>query len=194
MPVKHLIQQTSGIYFITFTCYQWLPLIAQTNAYDAVYKWFDYLQSKQHKIGGYVIMPNHLHLLIWFAPTNKIINRIVGDGKRFLAYELVKRLETTNQTALLQQLAGAVRTSDGLRNKQHELWEPSFDWKHCRTEAFANQKLAYIHSNPCSGKWMLAASPTAYEHSSARFYMTGKHAAYTVTDIAYLLALDAGAV
>jgi hypothetical protein len=49
-----------GIYFITFTYDRWKPLIAQTTAYGAVYKWFDYLVGKGTAIIGYVMMPNHL--------------------------------------------------------------------------------------------------------------------------------------
>lgn len=35
-----------------------------TNAYDVVYKWFDYLKSKGHFINGFFLMPNHLHAII----------------------------------------------------------------------------------------------------------------------------------
>jgi hypothetical protein len=31
-------------------------------------------------------------------------------------------------------------------------------------------KLEYIHANPCSGKWRLAVSASGYAHSSAGFY------------------------
>jgi len=36
---------------------------------------------------------------------------------------------------------------------------------------------------PAGTKWKLAEDITKYEHSSARFYITGRHAAYEVTDI-----------
>ena len=38
-------------------------------------------------------MPNHVHAMISFSKTEKSINRIIGDGKRFMAYEIIKRLE-----------------------------------------------------------------------------------------------------
>ncbi len=70
MPVKLQITESDGVYFITFTCHQWLPLIAQANSYDLVYKWFDYLKRKGHYITGFVIMPNYVHALIGFWKTN----------------------------------------------------------------------------------------------------------------------------
>ena len=33
-----------------------------------------------------------------------------------------------------------------------------------------NQKLEYIHQNPCTEKWMLSKFPDDYKYSSCRFY------------------------
>lgn len=90
MAVKTTQKEKNLIYFVTFTCYNWIPLFEITNAYDLVYKWFDYLKSKGHKITGFVIMPNHFHGLIYISPTGKTINSIIGNAKRFLAYDIIK--------------------------------------------------------------------------------------------------------
>lgn len=73
---------------------------------------FDYLKLKGHKINGYVIMPNHLHVLIEFINAEKKINTIVSNGKRFLAYEIVDRLKNQKNTKTPLQLAQAVSPSD----------------------------------------------------------------------------------
>jgi hypothetical protein len=39
------IPYSEGVFFITFTCYQWLSFIEMTNGYDLEYKWFDDLQK-----------------------------------------------------------------------------------------------------------------------------------------------------
>jgi hypothetical protein len=128
-------------------------------------------------------MPNHIHVLIDFSTSVKKINTIIGDGKRFMAYDIISRLEQTGNTDILQQLEKAVSEKDKNNGKKHEVWKESFDWKYCETAKFAYQKLLYIHKNPCNGKWNLASDITKYEHSSARYYITGKHAAYEVVDI-----------
>ncbi|MFM7854986.1 MAG: hypothetical protein ACKO96_24440, partial [Flammeovirgaceae bacterium] len=64
MSVRRQITEKDGIFFITFTCARWLHLFEQAQAYDVVYKWFDYLKSKGHYVLGYVIMPNHVHALL----------------------------------------------------------------------------------------------------------------------------------
>ena len=123
MSVRLLHQNTTGgIWFINFTCFQRKPLFQLTNAYDAIYKWFDYLTEKRAAIIGYVIMPNHLHVLIGFRCADKSINKIVSNGKRFMAYEIIKRLQEQNQTDILNQLSHAVTASDQKRGKLHQVF------------------------------------------------------------------------
>jgi len=167
-----------------------MPLIELTNSYDLVYNWFDYLKSKGHYITGYVIMPNHVHALIGFQNAGKSINKIVGDGKRFIAYEIVNRLQAQNEFALLDQLNAALEPADKLRGKKHEVWEDSFDWKDCRSHFFMNQKLEYMHVNPCTSKWNLALNPAEYLHSSARFCICGEQGVYIVTNVNELDDVD----
>jgi len=190
MPVKRMITEPDGVYFITITCHQWLPLIEQTNGYDLVYNWFDHLKGKGHYVNGYVIMPNHLHALIAFRNTGQSINTIVGNGKRFMAYEIIKRLEEKGETKLLHQLNLSVEAKDRERNKKHEVWEDSFDWKECRTHKFMKQKLDYMHDNPCRGKWNLVTDVTEFVHSSAKFYLCNEQGVYQVMNYLELDDID----
>jgi REP element-mobilizing transposase RayT len=183
MPVRRDIPYNQGLFFITFTCYKWMALIEETKSYDLVYNWFDYLKKHSHRITGFVIMPNHVHALIDFSPSDKKINTVVGNGKRFIAYALIDRLKNTGKHDILKQLEKAVTVRGKEKGKQHEVWEESFDWKFCETAKFAYQKLVYMHNNPCTGKWNLATDIAKYEHSSARYYITGKHASFETADI-----------
>jgi len=136
-------------------------------------------------------MPNHVHTLIGFRDTNgKSINSIIGNGKRFMAYDLVARLKTMNQSELLSQLSSAVSEREKRIGKQHEIFEPSFDIKECYSETFIEQKLNYIHDNPCRGKWKLAQHPWEYTHSSANFYYLGEFGVYPVTSYTNLKDID----
>jgi REP element-mobilizing transposase RayT len=190
MPTRRTIIESHGVFFITITCCQWLSLIELTNGYDIVYKWFDYLKEKSNYIAGYVIMPNHLHALIAFRNNNQPINTIIGNGKRFMAYEIINRLEHLKETALLHRLYLSVEATDRKRNKNHEVWEDSFNWKECRTPKFMKQMLDYMHDNPCRGKWNLVADVTHYVHSSAKFYLTGEPGFYPITNYLNLEDID----
>lgn len=190
MPVKRTIPYTEGIFSITFTCTRWLSLIEKVNGYDIIYNWFDYLKNKGHFIIGYVIMPNHVHVMIAFKKCNQSINTIIGNGKRFMAYEIIKRLENNNETELLDQLRDKVETARKANAKLHNVWELSFDWKHCESVSFIEQKLHYFHNNPNKGKWNLRENPVEYVHSSAKFYITVEQGIFHVTNYALLADID----
>ena len=166
-------QNSNSFYFITFTCHKWLNLFQETNAYDTVYKWFDHLFSKNIYVTGYVIMPNHVHVLLYFPSMPKSLNTIVGNGKRFMAYEIIKRLEESGREELLDVLHGDVKKREAKKGQIHKVFEDSFDAKQCYSEEFIFQKLNYIHHNPVSKKWNLVTDFTDYEHSSASFYEKG---------------------
>ncbi|MFT3945338.1 MAG: hypothetical protein QM763_00075 [Agriterribacter sp.] len=188
MPVRRQISEPFGIYSITFTCARWLHLFPVTNTYYAVYNWFDFLKLQGHYIVGYVIMPNHVHSIIGFINAGKSINTIVGNGKRFMAYELVSQLEQQNHHSILIQLEQWVNNTDKARNKNHEVFEPSFDHKACISIEFIEQKLHYIHMNPCRWNPPLVAQPEEYIHSSAKYYITGEQGVYEVCN--YMLLQD----
>ena len=190
MPVQRQMLYNNGIYFITYTCYNWLSLLDITNSYDLVYKSFDYLKNQGHYIAGYVIMPNHLHTLIAFQEIGRDLNKLIGDSKRFMAYEIVSRLEAGNNEKILKQLSEGVTVSEKKRGKLHEVWKDSFDWKLCDTNEMIEQKLDYMHNNPCTGKWKLVENPVDYIHSSAKYYITGEQGIYRVTNYMELEDID----
>ena len=190
MAVKQQISVADGTFFITITCFNWLHLFEISNAYDCVYKWFNFLRKDGHYINGYIIMPNHLYALISFSNTAKNINIIIGNGKRFMAYDIVERLQETNNDIILAKLSNAIKPSDKKRGKLHEVFEDSFDNKECFTKKFILQKLDYIHWNPCSGKWNLAPCPDEYLHSSAGFYFKGVQGIFPIDDIMQMMDID----
>jgi len=127
-------------------------------------------------------MPHHVHALIAFKNSGKNINTIVGNGKRFIAYDLVERLKGGGFSEVLESLKGWVNSTDRSRNKKHEVFEPSFDWKECNSEFLVEQKLNYIYENASKGESRLVESPADYEHSSAAFYILGKNEGVRITN------------
>src|SRR5690606_41160923 len=101
----HRKHENGEIYFVTFTCYKWLPLIQLSNSYHSFYHFFRHLKEISVPLWGYVIMPNYFHGLI-FVPEKspKPLNKIISDGKRFLAYDIVKNLKVGRKHDLLQTL------------------------------------------------------------------------------------------
>lgn len=96
------------------------------------------------------------------------INKVVGNGKRFMAYALVKKMREQQKNEVLGQMQDWVNKTQRLQGKKHEVFEPSFDIKECRSIPFMARKTEYIHLNPC--KESLVQLPEDYVHSSAKYY------------------------
>jgi hypothetical protein len=159
-----------GIYFCTLTCYKWTPLIELTNLYGFIYQWLERLVADRHQVLGFVIMPNHMHLMLFHPGEGRDLNTTLGEGKRFMAYEIIRLLKQSGRHDILRLLAGDVRDVDRRHGQRHRVFETSVDIKRCDTETFIVQKLNYIHGNPVKGRWNLAASYVEYPYSSVAFY------------------------
>ena len=175
MPVRFQHSDKPTLYFVTFTCYDWLPLFALTKGYDLVYKWFHYLKDQKGiNVTAFVIMPDHLHCILHFSKTGHSLNKIIGNAKRFMAYEIIERLKMQKQTTLLQKLADAVTAHEQKKGQVHKVFKDSFDAKAIDTEKFFYQKQEYIHKNPATGNYKLVEDWREYEHSSASYYELSK--------------------
>ncbi len=173
MSVKYKHSDSHAMFFCTFTCYNWMPLFQLTNSYDLIYNWFNILKNNSIKVPAYVIMPNHVHSILYFPETGFNLNIILSNGKRFMAYELVKRLRQANDSKTLSILQNALTEREKGKGQLHKVFRDSFDAKPIFSEKFLLQKMNYIHHNPVSGKWHLAKDFVLYEHSSASFYEQG---------------------
>jgi hypothetical protein len=162
------------VYFCTFTCYKWLPLFEESKAYASVYRWFNHLTFDGCLLTGYVIMPNHVHALLFPTHSGISLNKIVGDGKRFMAYDIVNGIGKSGNEKLLQELEAGVERSEKQKGKIHQVFHLSFDARICYNEKMVEQKLDYIHHNPVRGKWTLVDDFIQYPYSSARFYELGE--------------------
>jgi len=115
------------MYFCTFTCYNWLPLIDKVRGYDMIYKRVDYLKAQGFGTIAYVIMPNHVHTILCFPEAGFDLNKIIGNAKRFIAYEIIKRLEQAGETDTLSILSGAVTERERKKGQLHKVFTDSFD-------------------------------------------------------------------
>ena len=148
-------------------------MFEESDGYEAVYKWFNYLKENYCYILAYVIMPNHLHVLLYPTNPDLSLNKLVGNGKRFMAYDIVSRLTSLNKKRLLQKLRAGVQRNEVRKGKKHQVFQLSFDARICYDMSMLEQKLDYIHHNPVKGNWKLASDYCEYKHSSASYYEGG---------------------
>jgi REP element-mobilizing transposase RayT len=159
------------IYFVTYTILNWKHVFTSDKYFDLVYKWFDYMKKEyDNKIHGYVIMPNHLHLLLYVSEFSPVLSKLVQNGKRFQAYDIIDYLTEDRNEELLSLFSKA---ADKSKDSLHKVFEDRYDSKQMMNADLFKEKLNYIHNNPCTSKWKLAERPEDYRHSSASNYING---------------------
>ena len=146
MSVKFSQSEKFQMYYCTFTCVDWLPLFELVDFYEEIYHWFDLTGKSGNDIVGFVIMPNHLHILIHVKEQS--INKILSNGKRFMAYEIVKRLKDSKNTDILNSLASKVTAKERERKKMHRVFENFFRYKTMLYKEFLSSKIKLYSQQP----------------------------------------------
>jgi REP element-mobilizing transposase RayT len=131
MAIRIHHEITDRTWFITFTCYDWLYLFEITQSYDLVYNWLKLIDDKyQIKTLAFVIMPNHIHLVLYLMDDKVKLNTIISNAKRFMAYEIVDRLKERHNN-ILDNLLQHVRQRKNRKGKSikylnHHLMQKRF--------------------------------------------------------------------
>ena len=156
------------IFFWTATINQWQKLL-QTDQYkDVIINSLDYLSNAgKIDVFGFVIMPNHFHL-IWRTKELNGKETAQGSFLKYTAHEFRKMLYREDRKKLLSYKIDA-------DNKQHEFWQRDPLAILLYSKEIAFQKLDYIHYSPVAEYWQLVKDPCEYKYSSAAYYELNKN-------------------
>ncbi len=160
-----MFQKIENLWFFTATINLWQKLIDNKNAkillnslnYMVINNWI--------KLYGFVIMPNHIHLILSLQNKDKI--SFQRDFLKHTAQLILEKLKTNNDTEILSKLLSTQA------DRKYQIWERRPKWILIENELILKQKLAYIHANPLQEHWKLCKFVEDYEFSSARFYEKG---------------------
>jgi len=168
--------ELNEVYFWTITINNWYHLLkTDTNKILVINSLQWLVQNKLVEIYGYVIMPNHIHLM-WQQLKMNGKEFPKNSFEKFTAKTLVNQMKGQQDNELKNY---AVNASD----RKHNIWlrDPLAIWVFDRE--MAAQKLDYMparqchsggHLNPLQPHWALCSSPEDYMFSSAAFYEKGK--------------------
>lgn len=148
------------LYFTTATILQWKYLLLEDAMKDIIIDSLTFLTTeKRAMVYAFVIMPNHLHL-IWHIPEEHTLTDVKAALSSYTAHQFKKTLQRQNP----QELA---RYKVDLADRAYQFWERNPLSVAIYYEEVFWQKVRYVHWNPCTGKWQLAASPEGCKYSSA---------------------------
>jgi putative transposase len=113
-------QQTGHLHFITFSCYDRKPYLLSAEAMDTFERSLEAMRLRyEFCIGGYVVMPEHVHLLI-----------------------------TEPRCYTLATALQAVKISVARRLTQRPFWQRRYYDFNVFDDSKRIEKLKYIHRNP----------------------------------------------
>ncbi|MCJ7507141.1 MAG: transposase [candidate division Zixibacteria bacterium] len=153
------------VHFITTNVFQRIPIFSNVDYCKIVIQKINFYRKRyDFKLIGYVIMPDHIHLLIQ-PPEKQNVSSIIRDLKRSIAMEIINHLKGENKAGPLKSLK-----LPNIKSKNHtfSLWQRRFIDFNIFSEKKLYEKLEYIHNNPVRDK--LVSSPSDWIFSSYRNY------------------------
>lgn len=152
------------VYFWTATINNWHHLLKEDMYKMVIVDSMSYLSNfNKIKVYGFVIMPNHFHV-IW--------EMLELNGKevpyesflKYTSHQFQKILRKQNPAAYL------LYNVDEVTRKQR-YWKRDPLAIRILSREMLQQKLEYIHLNPLQAHWNLSTLPEQYEYSSAFDYL-----------------------
>ena len=152
-------------HYTTTVCFNRVPVFRSEIACELfIEALLDTRKKCKFKLIGYVVMPDHLHLIL--NPLNRDIGVVMRRLKSTSARLILDWLRQANHLASLRKLALAVPQA---RSHTHSLWLKDFSSIDLFSPRFIRQKLNYIHLNPVRAS--LCKHPAEWKWSSYRAYL-----------------------
>jgi len=150
----------SKCYFLTMTIVDWINIFTSKIYFDVIIESLKFYQRKDSlKLFAYVIMKNHLHMIVQC----KNMIKFVQGFKSYTTKKLFTLLLKNNANCFERIKEYNIRV-----RKNNQIWLPRNYPKICENEYFFNQKLNYIHDNPVVKGYV--ERPEEWVYSSARNY------------------------
>ncbi len=166
--VKHY-DVPGDAHFLTLSCYRRYRLLSK----DRSRLWFiDALENARSKHGfhlwAWVIMPEHVHLLLWTPDADMKTDKILASIKKPVSYKATRYLKQY-APSFLEKL-----TVVNANRTYHRFWQPGAGWdQNLYNPPAVHNTIAYIHNNPV--RRSLVKEPTDWFWSSARVWAGMEH-------------------
>jgi len=144
------------LHFITFSCYRRIPLLHSPRRRDLFLKVLEEMRLSYRFVAiGYVVMPEHVHVLI-SEPLRGTPSTVIQAVKLSFLQRLLRRSVRRSSQLLLWQ------------NRPAHFWQRRFYDFNVNTPHKEIEKLRYMHRNPV--KRGLVEEPDQWRWSSFRSY------------------------
>ena len=170
---RYEIADQEKTYFLTLRVIDWVDVFTRKDYKVIIVDSLNYcVENKGLEIFAWVIMSNHLHLMVR-AKEGFILSHILRDFKKFTSKEITAKIleigESRREWLLNKFAFEAKRTG---RAKNYKFWRDDNHAICLEKSEWVLQRLNYIHQNPV--RQMIVNNPEDYIFSSAIDYADGK--------------------
>ena len=152
------------LYFVTITVNNWIPVFRDMpETQNIILESFRYLKKNENiTIYGFVIMRDHIHFIMKCS-IEKEAEQIVTQFKQHTGRHIINFLKDLNSGYLENFISER-------KDREHKFWKIRGGLLLIQSKPIYQQKLSYIHQNPCKGDYKSVATPEEYHMSSAKAY------------------------
>jgi putative transposase len=173
MPNRlHRYYGAGYLHFITTSCYQRRALLGNRQNRDLFLEVLEQVRRRYHfVIVGYVVMPEHVHLLFG-EPERDNPSMVMQALKQAFARRLLRKLRSQADLGQGQLWSAALEAG--------HIWQRRFYDFVVFSEKKRIEKLRYMHRNPV--KRGLVLEPEQWAWSSFRHYANGERGSVLVNE------------
>jgi putative transposase len=158
-PLKRFYGR-GDLHFITFSCYRRRPLLGTRRARDRFVKILDQVRARhKFRLIGYVVMPEHVHLLLTEPPK--------GNPSKILQV-LKQKVSAVLRKTRRKSLGQLELKFPEAQTEEKHSWQRRYYDFNVWSEKELWEKLNYMHRNPVERK--LVRHPKDWPWSSFSFY------------------------
>jgi REP element-mobilizing transposase RayT len=164
---RYRIYSDGALYFVTFTVVEWLPVFVTEDACRIVTDSLDFCRrNKGLRINAYVIMPTHLHAIVFHKDfESAALERCLTDLRKFTG----RKLSDFCAKQMPVCFSEVLREKSG-KDRERRFWQPGKHPEQIETEAFWQEKFNYLHENPCRKGLVVRAQ--YWRFSSAAYWLS----------------------
>ena len=165
------IALTKELYFTTTTVIDWVDIFTRPIYKHIVIESLAYCQEQKGlEIYAWVLMSNHLHMIIGTQETDIKLSDILRDFKKFTNKKMMVAIESNQQESRKEWILDRCwfAGDNDKKIKKYRFWQEGNHVEQLYSYDFFKQKLDYIHMNPVRQE--IVERPEEYLYSSARNY------------------------
>ena len=100
MRSRYKILNKNGIFFVTSTIVNWIPVFTDENYFNLLIDTLKFYQvNNKLIIYAYVLMENHFHLII----SNDNVSKIMQSIKKYSAKKIIRNLDIDRKVEILKE-------------------------------------------------------------------------------------------